>query len=335
MKRLFAVLSIVAALALTSCEVIGSNVAATVDGKDITIDQVQALVNAQAKPTADQKALHQLDGSTARRTLSEWIQLVGAERILHDMGKSPSSTDRQQAEQAAASLKGVSSDTKAELVTDIAAANTLVKQLSTPSNPAFRALAEQAFDALPASSKQLTCSDAVYGPASATAQVQKLIDSGASLSDPAAFADAGFSAASTTKQLCVAKSDLPEQLATPYFAAPKGVVEHADFSTQGQDGSQQDSVLFFEITGQSKLTASSATVTAQVQQAVQQNPNLILAAPFKKLAIHIDPRFGSGFDMNSGVLPPATPITPPTAKKSTSLPVGGSSSGSSGAASSG
>ena len=303
----------------SACEVIGSNVAATVDGKDITVDQVTQLakVLAKAQPSKPPVAVtttQGLDSATAQKSLAQWIQLVASLQTLAHMGSSPTSSARSSASQQLKGISGLSAANKDLLTNGVAALNSLLPKLATNSNPEYHKLAEAIFKKVPASERTQFCSQAIYGPASAADQVQKLLDAGTTLDDPTAFQAAGFQAASSNPQLCVgAPSDLPSEIASVYFTAPVGKVVRASFTEQGSDGSSQSLVFFFKVVSVAKVTVKSDLVTQQVVQSVQNDPSLLLGPEFKKLAIHVDPRFGSGFDLTKGIVsPPASPIVPTT-----------------------
>jgi hypothetical protein len=322
----------------SACEVIGSNVAATVDGKDITVDQVtqlaRVLEKAQpSKPPLVVTTTQGLNSTAAQKSLAQWIQLIASERTLKRMGSSATSSAKSSASSQLKTITGLSAANKAVLIDGIAALNSLLPKLATNSNPEFHKLAAAALKSVPATERKQLCSQAIYGPATAADQVQALLDGGATLDDPTAFSATGFSAATQEKQLCVAPADLPADLASVYFAAPVGKVEKATFTSQGQDGSPQSDAFFFKILGATTVTINSDLITQEVVQNVQNDPSLLLGPEFKKLAIHVDPRFGSGFDLTKGIIsPPASPLVPTTKPKPKAKLVqpstGGSSTGS-------
>jgi hypothetical protein len=345
-------------VATAGCKALGGDVVATVDGHDITIDQVRQL--AKDLPSPSGAALvktgpNVLDGDEARQALGIWIRY---EAIHHDFGRrkaTVTAADRTAATQQLTSLKHLSKENKARLLTLVAEESALARLIGTPSStpdvPAptdaeVAARARELISQAPPDQLQLECADAIAGPATNADQVQALLDGGTSLTDASAFSSLQYASPVTTAQLCVSLSHITEQLPTelqaPFQNTAVGKLGRANFTA---NAGQQ--TLFFRRTGSRTLTPTDSEVLdaarSQLQQEAQTKAQQAQTAnqaetskAFERIIsradVEVDPRFGS-FDPRRGVVAPRAPLgstttttTVPSAASSSSPPASSSSS---------
>jgi hypothetical protein len=298
----------------TSCSTVGSNVAATVGGKDISVDSVKAL-SAKLAPL-EQKSVPKgalLDNTLARSALTEQVKLTVANQELSRRKASVTSADKQAASQLTQSYSSLPKTVQDEL----AASEALARVIATDSkSPEIAKLTRQVYDHVKPAQRAQICATAIVGPAAGGDAVQKLLDAGTSLTDPSAFTDAQFQVIGTNGRYCTNPAQLPTELQKPWATAPKGVLQRVAFTSQGSDGSEQSGVMFFKVTGTNTLRPNDPAILQSVQQQIQQQPELVLPGVYAKADIHIDPRFGSGFNPSGGVVTaPDTPVVPTTKPK--------------------
>jgi hypothetical protein len=320
-------------VAATGCRALGGDVAATVDGHDITVDQVRQL--AKDLPTPSGVALvktssNVLNGDEARQALYVWIRY---EAIHHDFARrkgTVTSADRSSATQQLKSLKHLSKSNKARLLTLVAEESALARLLGTsastpdvaePTDTEVASRAQELIGQAPADQLQLECADAIAGPSTNADQVQALLDGGTSLTDAAAFSSLQYASPVTTAQLCVSLShiteQLPAELQAPFQNAAVGQLVRANFSAQA--GEQ---TLFFRRTGSRTLTATDSEVldaarsqleqeaqtkAQQAQTADQAQTSRAFDRIVRRADVEVDPRFGT-FDAKRGVVPPRAPL---------------------------
>jgi hypothetical protein len=275
-----------------------------------------------------------LNGSQARGSLTQWIQLEALHAELERRGETPTPDERTQAKEQVDSLDGLSKDTSTRLTSLLASAIAMDRIIGSEAGPApevpeptdeeIAAKAAELLATIPPDQLTLACSNAIAGPAAAADQVQALLDGGTDINDPAAFTALEYAPPSTTNPLCVSPSQLPPELQEPYTSAPEGELARADFSSAG-DGTL-DQTLFFVPTGPRTLTAEDPDVVAAARQeleqaaqeeaaAAQQASQSELAEAYRKIFrssdIEVDPRFGT-FDPEGTVEPPIAPLVPAT-----------------------
>jgi hypothetical protein len=319
-------------VAAGGCRALGGDVAATVDGHDITVDQVRQL--ARDLPSQSGAALvktsgNVLNGDEARQALGLWIQFEAIHHEFVARKGTVTPADRSSATQQVASLKHMSRSNKARLLTLVAEKGAMDRLLGSaaatpdvppPSDAEVASRARDLIDQLPADERQLECADAIAGPSSNGDQVQALLDGGTSLTDASAFSSLQYASPVSTAQLCVSLShiteQLPPELQAPFQSAPVGKLTRANFSAEA--GEQ---TLFFRRSGPRTLTATDSEVldaarsqleqeaqtkAQQAQTANQAQTAKEYARILRRSDVEVDPRFGS-FDPGRGVVAPRAP----------------------------
>jgi hypothetical protein len=294
------------------CDAVGGDdVAASVEGTDITVTMVQDLIPAVAKlPSAPTPTIDEsddlMDGGMARFALNVAIQGEIAEHELSALSGSVTQADRDSINEQLGSLEGLSAKEKdllAELFAPLAALQRVLG--AEVSDADVAAAAQEIVDQLPPEQRQQVCFVGVVGPATGKAQAQTLVDGGADVADAAAFAEAGFQAASEGEgaPLCLSLTSVAPELSTALAGTAVGAEGVADFAS-----SQGDATVFFRVTGVQEVGVDDPAVQQQAEQqiAAQADPSALIAK--SDAQVDIDPRFGSAFTPAKGVLPPLAPV---------------------------
>jgi len=302
---------------LSGCNAFGDGVAASVNGRDITIGQVRELVEARSK---DSVTPDTIDGTAGRGALAELIQLNVYRDELKRRGGEASDSDRTDAKSMVGDLKGVSAALKAELTSLYADRAALLAKLSPalhvaePSDAEIRATAQQLIDRVPVDQRVVSCAVGVFGATSDAAAVQTLVDRGTDVGNGDAFASTGFRPIGVDGAPFCGETGEPNLDAA--IKGPAGVVKRVDVATQ-----QGDQSVFLRPTGTKTYTADDPEVLAaakaqleqQAQQAAQEQQTSLQAgqqlAVMKRARIDVDPRFGT-FDPREIVRAPQSPVAP-------------------------
>ena len=300
-------------LPLVGCDAFGDNVAATVAGHDITIEQVRGLAAARSEQAPGEDTI---DATAARGALAELVQLQAYSAELRRKDGSASSQHREEARQMVDGLVGVKGDLKAELMTLYADRAALLEMLNAsvaaeePTDEEIRARAVEMIEGAPPEQLVVPCAVGVFGPTDAAAGVQELIDGGADVGDGTAFESANFSPIGLDgAPFCglVGNADIDDAVTN----GAVGVVRRVDF--QSQQGAQ---TVFLRPTGTKTYTAEDPEIIAAATSQLQQEAQLLAQANQSKLqatwdaeilgraGVHIDPRLGR-FDPKDVVRPPA------------------------------
>jgi len=332
-KRLVPVPILIAVL-LSACGTFGrGDVAATVNGKDITVTQVNELVvaltkagdaNAQSSGTATTTTIAATqNGDTARNSLQFLIRGAAAEALVSELGAKVTAADTQSAEQQVQGAK-LSSATKDSLVRGFAAEAAIVRRAAADTNSRFiRKLRRDLLAQVPADQRDLVCADGLVGPTTAADQVRKLLGQGTKLTDVQAFSAAGYQGLSqSATEFCISPSTLPTELQTPFSTAAVGVLTSAAYTTQDQQGQSVSGTVFFVVTSRRTLTESDPQIASAVEQQLTKDPSVLFDANKAKLHVTVDSRYGSGWTAAGGVQAPPAPLVKPQQASPLALPTG-------------
>lgn len=321
MKRLVVTLVglVAVSVPLSGCNAFGDDVAASVNGRDITISQVRQLAKARA---ADSVGPDSIEGTAGRGALAELIELNVYRDELKRRGGAATDADRSAAQSQVGELKGASSSLKAELSELYADRVALLAKLTpTPEVPEptaeeIRATAEQLLKSVPADQLVVSCAVGVFGSTDGAAAVQKLVDGGTDVGDGEAFASTGFRSIGVDgAPYCGAVGEPSIDAA---IKGPIGVVKRVD--VQSQQGPQ---TVFLRPTGTKTYTPDDPEVLAaaksqlqeKAQQTAQQQQTQLQAGQqlkvMRRARVDVDPRFGT-FDPREVVRPPDSPAAPST-----------------------
>lgn len=315
MKRfLFIVVAAVVLSGVTAgCDAFGDAVAATVNGHDITFEQVRLLAASREAEAVSDDAI---DGVAARGALAELIQLHAYRAELKRRDGVATAEDRDAAKQAVDALKGVTGSLKSELLTLYADRSALLRilessiEVDTPSEDQIRARAEEIIRGATPEQLVVSCAVGVYGPADAAADVQKLIDDGADVGNPDAFTATGYAPISPRGDpFCggVGNPDIDDAISKGAI----GVVRRVDFDSQ--QGAQ---TVFLRPTGTKTYTPEDPDILAAAESQLQQEATLAARANqagrqaaqsaeiMRRARVEIDPRIGV-FDPRDVVRSPA------------------------------
>ena len=321
------------AVLLAGCSTFENGSAATVDGKSIPITTVDALTTAvnTAKGGPKNPSNATLNGDDGRSALGILIQFAVAEQALAGLHESPTADELQAADQQLQQLKltGKNRDlVKTGLASQSALDRAITDHWATP-------LGRKVLDDIYASQPnwEQVCATGIVGSADKRADVQKLIDGGAKLTDGAAFQAAGFQALSATGEFCTTADGVPADLAAGFADTATTGVQAIEFKNQ----SGQTGVVFFIAGGRRTVKRGDRAledVAAQaISSAAQSGRSPVMAAAIRRSTIAVDPRFGS-YDPKKGIVPPIAPTT--TVPASRLVPQGAvSTNGSAGTATSG
>lgn len=316
-------LAVVAAVSvpLGGCNAFGDDVAASVNGHDISINDVRELAAARAQEASSDDTL---DATAARGALAELIQLQVFRAELKRRGGAASASDRSTAEQLVGDLKGLRPGLKSELLALYADRSALLSKLevtndvATPTPAEIRARAAELLSKVPAEQLTVPCALGVFGPTEDAEGVQVLVDGGTDVGDAAKFSAVGFRPIGANGEpYC---GQVGEPRIDEAIGGPVGTVRRVDF--QSQQGPQ---TVFLRPTGMKTYTADDPEVLAEAQsqleqeaqQAAQLERNTLQVKQereiYARARIDVDPRFGT-FDPVEIVAAPPAPHSPTSSR---------------------
>ncbi len=296
----------VAALGLVAsgCDALGNDVAASVNGKKITVDQVVEFakeIQADLDNSAAQGATKAPSATTevgvnadpARRALGV---LFASSLSTEALGQWKVPIDESAIQQQLAQLKGTPTPTQRLIARLTAAENQLLQGLpdhwDTPLGQRFLTL-----------KSTTTCVEGIAGAADQKEAIQKLIDGGASLTDPNAFTGAGANPLGPQgNQFCFSSpEEIPKELQAPWSKPASPEVKNVEF--ESPRGGKV--IIFFRTLGATTKNISDPAFRDSVKPA-QSDTILLRRVAIDVLNASIDPRFGS-FDPSTGVSAPTSP----------------------------
>lgn len=302
-KRL--VVLCVAALGLmaTGCA-LSNDVAASVNGKKITVDQV---VEFSKEIQADLASKAAAGAATVPPTTTDIgvnadparlaLGVLFASSLSSEaLGQWKVPVDEAAIDQQLAKVEGTPTPTQRLFARLTAAENQLLQGLpdhwDTPLGQRFLTLKSRP-----------TCVEGVAGAADQKDAIQKLLDGGASLTDATAFAGAGASPlGQQANQFCFSSpEELPKELQEPWSMPASPVIKNVEF-VPPRSGKL---VVFFRTLGATTKNVSDPAFRDSVKPSQADTIVLRLAA-IDVLNASLDPRFGT-FDPSTGVAAPASP----------------------------
>ncbi len=322
--------SLVVTLALVSgCGVLRDTTAASVDGRVITIGEVEKLAaqfasngaNAPAALGVTTTSPGTMSGDPARQALSLLVRRELLRRALRDRHGTVTDADRSTAAsemQQQQVSKGVQYFAGDFLATAAALFRMAQGELPTPALADVAAYYQQH-----AAEFVSTCFDALIVQADTVTSAKAALTSGTSFAKYLAAHPDAQAPSENGVNVCVSGSD-PQaaQLAALVGPMAVGVV-----NTQPQT---QGGVAFIKVTSHQTLTLQSPGVAAQINTALKQSQSAVvnksvnddLAKIKSTAAVSIDPRFGTWDPKsNTGIVAPPTPLAPSSTTTALTVPV--------------
>jgi hypothetical protein len=323
-KRIAVVMVALLAVVATGCDAFGDDVAARVDGREITIDQVSGL----AKVLNDGKSVvdrGRLDGTESRRALTGLVQLAVARSALSALGEEVTPADTTIADSQMQSFAQAPESVKKVLHAGFAATAALDRVIPKHwDTPLGRATLDEIHDRASQTPPQV-CVDGWIGAATSEAEALQLVQ-GATSEPSQQLAQLGFQPlGGSSTQFCHPISDLgqlPEGLADAFDVPAANSFRAVEYDDP-QAG--RAAVIFRPLGRQVTPERNSPDFQAYAEQSVaavlQQGGGLTGQVAMQMADVDIDSRFGPGLDDNFIVKPPTAP--PTTAPKATLPATGG------------
>ena len=321
------VLAVAAGPVLSGCDALGDDVAARVDGREITIEQVESL----AKVLNDGRSVVEggrLDGTEGRRALTGLVQLAVARSALRALGEEVTSADTAIADQQMQSFASAPESVKKVLRSGFAATAALDRVIPQHWDTKLgRATLDEIHDRSSQRAAEL-CISGWIGSTGSEAEALALVQ-GATSDPTQQLAELGFQPlGGTSTQFCHPVDQL-DQL-------PPGLGEAFDVPASDRYRAVQyddpqagpASVIFRPLGRQQTPERNSPEFKAFAEQTVaallQQGGGLTARVAMGIANVDIDSRFGSGLDADFAIqAPTAPPSSTTTVPDLTTPPAGG------------
>ncbi len=310
----FAATLAVLGLGLTSCDALGDDVAATVDGRKITIDQVR---DVSASTTGGGDVTNgRIDGTSSRAALGLLVDFAVADAALDQLGEQVTPADVDVATQVVSGqFPDASGNGQTLLERGVAAQAALDRTMgdhweSEIGQSVLDQVYEQGGDRW-----NSICVIGYAGPTEAADQALALIEAGASDLDTQLTALSWGPIGQETPQLCAADAQIaqyPPDQAVVFTEQPMDAFALAELAG---NGGQAVSVAY-RSAGRQIIRrddpAFEELIAQQLAQASQQGqPGQLAPLLRDSMEITIDPRFGTelttGPDGGPKILPPVAP----------------------------
>jgi hypothetical protein len=320
-KRIAAVSLLALALVATGCDAFGDDVAARVDGRDITVSQVTALAKVLNRGQSVEKD-GRLDGTQARRALTGLVQLAVARSALRDLGEEVTPADTTIAENQMQSFTDAPASVRKVLLSGFEATAALDRVIPQHwDTPLGRATLDE-IAKRSATVPERLCIEGWIGAAASEAEALALVQG--ATSDPSQqLAALGFQpVGSTSTQFCQPVNQLdqlPDGLGAKFDLPASNTFQ----AVQYDDPQGGPVSVIFRPLGRQKSPARNSPdfqkfAEESVAAVLQQGGGLVGQVALQLADVDIDSRFGPGLDTNFIVKPPAAP--PTTAPPTTAVP---------------
>jgi hypothetical protein len=292
-------------LSTVACDPFGDDVAATVEGHDISVAAVTTLAqdpnfNRNHAATSDSV----LDGDVARNALSTLIQFQLTADELERRGESVTAEDQSTVDQtygsALQAMKPAVAAIASKGLLESAALTRVLKGID-PSSPA-----EQAdLYARARSYRHVRCFEGLVAPTTGEAAIVAALNGGQSIADIASKGVGGATAGFGQGEQCLPvdhKPNLPANVSSLIFDAKPGAVGAVE--AQGQQGTI--AVVVHVISD--RTIGPTDPFLGQLLQSVQQGGNdAWLPLVMQDADVVVNPQYGRGFTATTGVIAPVSP----------------------------
>ena len=323
-KRLLLTSLAVSLLAITSCGVAKDDIAATINGHEITVAQIRKMSGAKElaqssaqDPTAAPAQRGTIAGSVARGAVTLLVQRELLAKALSQLGGKVTPVDTSAAEQRTTQMSAsIKSFATGYFALDAALLRVAKASLPAPTRADVTAYFDQH-----AADFRTTCIDVIGVQPSAVAAARAALDSGTSFAQYlAAHPDTTQAVSQSGVSVCIAAGDT-QNASILQLIEPMAIGAVNETSTQAGGptafikvtsrsvGTLQDDAVVKQIT-----TALEQTTTAAATKKVQDE----LVAQQRSAVVKIDPRFGS-WDP-AGDVPILAPPVPVVKQSATTLP---------------
>jgi hypothetical protein len=308
-RRLLLVAFVVLLVGTTAaCDAFGDDVAATVEGKDISIDAVTALAKEPVfNRTGGASTESVMDGTAARAALTTLIQFNLAASELARRGAHVTAADRQTVDQQYGQDAQISAMKPAarKVVLDSIAQEVALDRVLREIDPTSAQERHELFDRTPSSHK-VRCFEALVAPAANETQVENALDSGASISDVLTKGTGGAQAIFGNGQQCRSRNQIPAgfpaEVTSLIFDAPIGQTA----SVKTQSGTT-DVVVIVHATADRTLHRDDPEVGDLVAAVKQGGISAWLPLVMVDARVVVNPQFGRAYSVSQGVIPPISP----------------------------
>lgn len=306
-------LSMAAGPLLSGCDALGDDVAARVDGREITIEQVRALADALEDGGGSVDG-GRLDGDQARRALTGLVQLAVARSALQTLGEEVTAADTAVADQQVQSFSSAPQWIRDLLHSGFEATAALDRVITSHWGTTLGVATLDEIHRRAAERPDEVCVEGWVGPAANEDEAFALIDGSDGEPDDG-LVELQFSPLGGTSPQFCHPADQLEQL-------PGGLGD--DFDSEASDEFEavqyEDpqagaaSVIFRPLGRQVTPDRDSDEFMTFAEQTVaavlQQGGGLTAQVAMQLADVDIDSRFGSGFDERYVIQAPAAPLIP-------------------------
>jgi hypothetical protein len=290
-------------LATVACDPFGNDVAATVEGHDISADSVTTLANDPSFNQGTSAGTESvLVGSVGRRALGVLIQFQLTANELDRRGASVTAADRSTVEQTY-ELSSLRPKTRAIVTKGLLEQAALDRVLKTidPSSPAERA----DLYARVKSYHQVRCIQGLLAPTTGEAEIAAAMKSGQSIPDIIAKGVGGATAGFGQGEQCyptAAKPNFPAKILSLIYDQKPGSVNAAEVQ------SSQGKVVVIVAVTRDRTVGPNDPYLGQLLQSVQQGGiQTWLPLVMDDSEVKVNPQYGRGFTSSTGVIAPVTP----------------------------
>lgn len=281
---------------------------------------------------------HRATGKYARQSLQLLVQFAVAEDGLRDLKETITTAERTAAASQVASLKTLSKADRGLIEEGLAAQSALQRAIVDHFDSKLgRAVLDAVYASQP--SWDNLCGKGIIGLASDRAAVDAEVAKGTTIEELVATPPTGFQLLGDGGKICTPKGGTaPAEVLAGFADTSKTAIQSVEFDQAGSDATAAPTkeVVFFVAGGEQLVKRNSAefkTLAAQsIQQAAQaaqqggsSASSPVMPAATKLAVIKIDPRFGSGYNLTTGIVSPVEPLVPTTttAKPTASTSTGG------------
>ena len=311
-KRLVVIPVVLLSLLAASCDALGDDLAAIVEGIGIKVTEVEAFAADQPDQNAFATAAGTLAGGAARQSLSSLIvyALVTDELERREVGIDPGQqaamTQQLEANPQFAALPEAAQELVAIGETRVATLNDVLTTLDTSDPDELADLYERT-----PSLRSRRCLEAVFVPADQAAQIDELLDAGQSLGEILLSGETSAEGLVGGATECLAASQyasLPPEVIALIDDSPIGATSTAPITVPNGEF-----VVYVTVIDDIVVEPGDAEVQRTLTQIVEGGIGPWIQTIAADADIEIDPRFGTSFDAATlTVLAPEAPLAPPT-----------------------
>jgi hypothetical protein len=290
-------------LSTVACDPFGDDVAATVEGHDISADSVTTLAHDPAFNRGQSAGTTSvLVGSVGRDALTLLIQFQLSANELQRRGESVTAEDRSTVDQTY-QLGSLGPKARAIVTEGLVEQAALTRVLKTidPSSPAEQA---ELYARAP-SYHSVRCIEGLVAPTAGEAEIAAALKSGQSISDIIAKSVGGATSGFGQGEQCypsTARPNYPAKVLNLIYDQKPGEVHGAEVQ------SSQGNVAVVVAVTRDRTIRPNDPYLGQLLQSVQQGGiQAWLPLVMDDSNVTVNPQYGRGFTMSTGVVAPVTP----------------------------